>query len=74
MPYRVLSPFLALTRDPERFKSLNEGSIIHLEGQPNKTGLVDVMHEGEIVAVFMIDVRNRCEPVTEQRQAKPAGV
>jgi hypothetical protein len=73
MQYRVLRPFLAMMNEPHRFKTVLEGKIITLLSQPLRAGLVDASYEGEVVAVFMIDVRKHCEPIKGQIEPRALG-
>ena len=73
MRYHVLRPFLAMMNEAHRFKTIFEGKIITLNGPPIAAGLVDAMYEGQVVAVFMRDVQNYCEPIEEQSVQKTLG-
>jgi len=73
MTYRVLNQFLALMNEPHQFKTILEGKTITLLSKPLGAGLVDASYEGEVVAVFMIDIRKHCEPVEEKVEPKALG-
>jgi hypothetical protein len=73
MTYRVLHPFLALLNEQHRFKTIMEDTIITVNGPPMTAGLVDAMYEGEVIAVFMRDVQNYCEPIEEQSEPNAFG-
>ncbi|HEV2689194.1 MAG TPA: hypothetical protein VGV35_11585, partial [Bryobacteraceae bacterium] len=71
MSYRVREPFLAIRDDPPHqftFVTLLPGSIIAVKGEPQRSGLVDVLHEGNILGAFMRDILSRCERVQAHGQ------
>lgn len=61
--YRVVSPFVAIksTDDGHKTITIPTGSEIQICGEVQKSGLVDVELDGEIVAVFMRDIDARAE-------------
>ena len=66
MTYHVREPFLAV-RDvpptPFTFATITPGSIIKVVGEVQQSGLVDVLFDDQIVAVFMRDVETRADLV-----------
>lgn len=68
MRYRVKMPFLTVVRDgcgKVAFTAFSTGSVIEVHRAVQKSGLVDVLHEGEIVATFMRDIEERTERIEE---------
>lgn len=66
MTYRVREPFLAVRDEPPKrfgFVTLSPGAIITIKGEVQQSGLVDVLHDGEVVAAFMRDIQTRAELV-----------
>ena len=61
--YRVVSPFVAIksVEDGHKTITIPVGSEIQICGEVQKSGLVDVELNGEIVAVFMRDIDARAE-------------
>jgi len=61
--YRVVSPFVAIksVEDGHKTITIPAGSKIQVRGEVQKSGLVDVELNGEIVAVFMRDIDARAE-------------
>ena len=62
MTYCVQEPFLAIRNEQSRpfvFVTITEGSIISVKGDVLKSGLVDVLYDGQIVAAFMRDIETR---------------
>lgn len=41
--------------------TLETGATVLVVGQPQKSGLVDVSYEGEIIAMFLRDLQDRAE-------------
>lgn len=62
MTYQVQEPVLAVRNDQSKpfvFVTITEGSIITVQGEVQQSGLVDVLYDGRIVAVFMRDIQAR---------------
>ena len=61
--YRVVSPFVAIksVEDGHKTITIPAGSQIQVCGEVQKSGLVDVELNGEIVAVFMRDIDSRAK-------------
>jgi len=61
--YRVVSAFVAIKPAEDGYKTITipVGSVIHVSGEVQKSGLIDVELNGEIVAVFMRDIDARAE-------------
>ena len=62
--YRVVSPFVAIksVEDGYRMITIPAGCEIRICGQVQKSGLVDVELNGEILVVFMRDIDARAHP------------
>jgi hypothetical protein len=58
---------MAVRDDPQgpfTFVTITPGSIITVKGEVLQSGLVDVLHNGQIVAAFMRDIDARAEMVS----------
>ena len=65
MTYHVRQPFLGV-RDGQAspfFITITEASIITVKGKVLESGLVDVLHDGQIIAAFKRDIEARAELV-----------
>jgi hypothetical protein len=64
MTYRAIEPFIALVyNQPRQFLTINPGSLITIKGEMHRSGLVSVLHEGQIVAAFRKDLETKAEVV-----------
>ena len=66
MKYCASEPFLAVRYEQLRtlkFLTITAGSIITLQSEVHKSGLVSVLYEGQIVAAFMRDIEARADMV-----------
>ena len=66
MTYRAREPFLAFRYDPSvprRFMTITAESVFTLQSEVHPSGLVSVLYNGQIVAVFMKDIEMRAEAV-----------
>ena len=71
MSYRVREPFLAIRDDPPHrftFVTLAPGAIITVQGEAQRSGLVDILYGETIVGAFMRDILARCERVQARGQ------
>lgn len=64
--YRLNSPTMAI--EPEggsdgrmHFVIIPAGALLTLAGEPQQSGLVDVLFEGRVVAMFLRDLQERGE-------------
>ncbi len=61
MTYRLRESFLAVRDDPPKafdFVTLPPASIIEIAGEVQQSGLVVVLYNGQILAVFMRDIES----------------
>jgi hypothetical protein len=68
MTYRAREAFMAVRDDlqgPFTFVTITPGSIITVKGEVLQSGLVDVLHNGQIVAAFMRDIDARTDIVSD---------
>jgi hypothetical protein len=66
MTYHVREPFIAVRDEPPApfaFTTLTPGSTIKVLGEVQQSGLVDVLYNDQIVAVFMRDIEARAERI-----------
>lgn len=66
MSYRVREPILTVRDDPPRqftFVTLETGSLISVNGEPQRSGLVEVHCDGKTSAAFMRDILLKCERI-----------
>jgi hypothetical protein len=66
MTYYVREPFIAVRDEPPApfaFTTITPGSTIKVLGEVQPSGLVDVLHDGKIVAAFMRDIEARAERI-----------
>ena len=66
MTYHVREPFIAVRDEPPApfaFTTLTPGSTIKVLGAVQQSGLVDVLYNDQIVAVFMRDIEARAERI-----------
>ena len=66
MKYCAREPFLAVRYEQLRtlkFLTITAGSIITLQSEVHKSGLVSVLYEGQIVTAFMRDIEARADMV-----------
>ena len=64
--YRLKSALIALKADDEsglRIVTLNAGVTVKLSGAVQRSGLVDVIAEGEKLFMFMRDLEERTERI-----------
>ncbi|HTA69440.1 MAG TPA: hypothetical protein VK776_14215 [Bryobacteraceae bacterium] len=64
--YRARESFLAVRYDQQvrvRFTTITAGAIIALQSEVHPSGLVSVLYNGQIVAVFMKDIESRADVV-----------
>ena len=63
--YRVLSPFIAVKRNEGQqvLITIPAETIIEVAGPPQHSGLVDIVFNGERLAVFWRDLHERADPV-----------
>jgi hypothetical protein len=64
--YRARESFLAVRYDQQvrvRFTTISAGAIIVLQSEVHPSGLVSVLYNDQIVAVFIRDVEARAVPV-----------
>lgn len=61
--YHVLSPFIAIKPLEDGYKiiTIPTGCTIEISGEVQRSGLIDVVFEGETVAVFLRDIDGRAE-------------
>jgi len=68
MTYRASAAFLAVRSGPpgpSTFVTITPGSIITVKGEVLRSGLVDVLYDGQTVAVFMRDIDARADMVPD---------
>jgi hypothetical protein len=66
MTYCAREAFIAVRDEPPApfaFTTITAGSTLRIIGQVQKSGLVDVLYDGRIVAAFMRDIESRAEMV-----------
>jgi hypothetical protein len=66
MTYRAREAFMAVRDDlhgPFTFVTITPGSIITVKGEVLQSGLVEILHNGQIVAAFKRDIDARAEMV-----------
>lgn len=68
MQYKVKAPLTAVIPEQTggfRFVTVEAGSLIRIHGTVQKSGLVDVLCDGTVLAAFMRDLQERAELVHE---------
>ena len=66
MTYRVRKALQVIRDEPPKpfsFVEIMPGSIIRVNGEVQKSGLVDVLYDGQIFGAFMRDIETRTEKV-----------
>ena len=66
MTYHVREPFIAVRDEPPApfaFTTVLQGATIKVLGEVQQSGLVDVLYDGQIVAVFMRDIEAKADLV-----------
>jgi hypothetical protein len=66
MTYRVRKALQVIRDEPPKpfsFVEIMSGSIIRVNGEVQKSGLVDVLYDGQIFGAFMRDIETRAEKV-----------
>jgi len=66
MKYRVKTAFIAVHRRKDGtsdFIHLEPGTVFTIRGR-EQSGMVNIMHQRRIVAVFVADVKQRAEPIS----------
>ena len=63
--YRVMSPFIGVKRieGQQLLITIPAETIIEINGPPQAGGLVDIVFNGERLAVFWRDIHERADPV-----------
>ena len=63
--YRVMSPFIGVkrTEGQQILITIPAETIIEVAGPPQDSGLVDVVFDGERLAVFWRDLHERADPI-----------
>jgi hypothetical protein len=67
MTYRAKQAFMAVRDNPPlpfTFVTIPAGAIIVVAGDVLQSGLVNVLHNGRIVAAFMRDIESRADVVS----------
>ena len=66
--YRLNSPTMAV--EPEggsdgrmHFVTIPADALLNVVGEPQQSGLVDVLFEGRVVAMFLRDIKDRGERI-----------
>ncbi len=65
MKYRVKTAFIAVHRKRDgtsEFIQLEPGAVFTIRGH-ERSGMVNIMHQRRMVAVFVSDVKERAEPI-----------
>jgi hypothetical protein len=67
MTYRAREAFLAEVQEeiskPFTFVAITPGSIITIQGEEQRSGLVDVLYDCQLVAACMRDIETRAERI-----------
>ena len=66
MTYRAREAFIAVRDEPPApfaFTTITAGSTLKIIGEVQKSGLVDVLYDGQIVAAFMRDIEARADRI-----------
>jgi hypothetical protein len=69
MTYCAIEPFVAVVYDQPRqfnFVTIDAGSIMTVKGEVHRSGLVSVLCDGQIVAVFRRDIETKAEIVDSE--------
>lgn len=65
--YQLKSPTMAVERGGTdgrmQFVTVPAGSLVQITGDPQRSGLVDVVFKGRIVAMFLRDIEDRGERI-----------
>jgi len=70
LTYRATESFIAVRYDqpkPFKFITISPGAVITLQSEVHPSGLVSVLHDGQIVAAFMKDIKAKAELVKDSR-------
>jgi hypothetical protein len=66
MTYQTIEAFIAVSYEepkPFKFVTINAGSIVTVKGEVRGSGLVSLLHDGQIVAAFRQDIETKAEIV-----------